>query len=305
MIRHPFPGNKIPANRLNVVAVNMMNYLPLPDTNVDDGGTPNLHAARRRSSIAPIMYHREGRAQFTDKVSLTGFYLYNKTDEPCSDYFEPGLNGANRFADPLDYLLKRRPQVLALNNTWVLSNSSVASFRFGWTHFPDNQTLTLPFDPSTLGFSSKFIGLIPSDPNSHKFPGGDIEGYDQAAGQTFGAITPNSLNYYSNSFNGTFSKFFGTHTMKFGGDFRKVGADFFSPGDGSGFFNFDKAFTSADPHSDGTATSGSSFASFMLGYPTGDRPTSAPCRCRRRSTSIRSTTRATSRTTGASGRTSR
>ena len=66
----------------------------------------------------------------------------------------------------------------------------MASFRFGWTRFPDNQTLTLPFDPATLGFNSKFIGLIPSDPNAHKFPGGDIEGYDQAAGQTFGAITP-------------------------------------------------------------------------------------------------------------------
>ena len=119
----------------------------------------------------------------------------------------------------------------------------------------------MPFDPATLGFSPNFISQIPSDPNAHKFPGGDIEGYDQAAGQTFGAITPNSLNYYSNSVNGTFSRFVGTHTYKFGGDYRKVGADFFSPGDGSGFFNFDKAFTSADPRSDGTATSGSSFAS--------------------------------------------
>jgi hypothetical protein len=134
---------------------------------------------------------------------------------------------------------------------------------------PDNQTLTLPFDPSTLEFSSRFIGLIPADPNA-QVPRGDIEGYDQAAGQTFGAITPNQLDYYSTSANGTFSRFFGTHTMKFGGDFRKVGADFFSPGDGSGFFNFDKYFTSADPRSDGTATSGSSVASFMLGYPTGD-----------------------------------
>ena len=269
LIRDPFPGNKIPANRLNVVATNMMKYIPLPDTNTDDGGTPNYTRTAQIIDRAD-MFTGKVEHKFSDKVSLTGFYLYNKTDEPCSDYFEPGLNGANRFADPLDYLLKRRPQVLALNNTWVVSNSSVASFRFGWTHFPDNQTLTLPFDPSTLGFSSKFIGLIPNDPNAHKFPGGDIEGYDQAAGQTFGAITPNSLNYYSNSLNGTFSKFFGTHTMKFGGDFRKVGADFFSPGDGSGFFNFDKAFTSADPRSDGTATSGSSVASFMLGYPTGD-----------------------------------
>jgi hypothetical protein len=269
LIRDPFPGNRIPANRLNTVSTNIMKYIPLPDSNTDDGGTPNYTRTAQIIDRAN-MYTGKVEHKFTDKVSLTGFYLYNKTDEPCSDYFEPGLNGANRFADPLDYLLKRRPQVLALNNTWVLSNSSVASFRFGWTRFPDNQTLTLPFDPATLGFNSKFIGLIPSDPNAHKFPGGDIEGYDQAAGQTFGAITPNSLNYYSNSLNGTFSRFFGTHTMKFGGDYRKVGADFFSPGDGSGFFTFDKAFTSADPRSDGTATSGSSVASFMLGYPTGD-----------------------------------
>jgi hypothetical protein len=269
LIRTPFAGNRIPAARINAVSANILKYLPLPDSNTDDGGTPNYTRTAQIIDRAQ-MFTGKVEHKFTEKVSLTGFYLYNKTDEPCSDYFEPGLNGANRFADPLDYLLKRRPQVLALNNTWVLSNTSVASFRFGWTRFPDNQTLTLPFDPSTLGFNSKFIGLIPSDPNAHKFPGGDIEGYDQAAGQTFGAITPNSLNYYSNSLNGTFSRFFGTHTIKVGGDYRKVGADFFSPGDGSGFFNFDKAFTSADPRSDGTATSGSSFASFLLGYPTGD-----------------------------------
>ena len=37
----------------------------------------------------------------------------------------------NRFADPLDYILKRRPQILALNNTWVLNDSSVLALRFG------------------------------------------------------------------------------------------------------------------------------------------------------------------------------
>jgi len=269
LVRTPFKGNIIPSNRINVVAANMLKSIPLPDTNVDDGGTPNYTRTAQIIDRAQ-MYTGKVEHKFNDKVSLSGFYLFNKTDEPCSDYFEPGLNGATRYADPNDYLLKRRPQVLALNNTWVLSNSSVASFRFGWTRFPDNQTLTAAFDPSTLGFSQKFLSLIPADPLSHKFPGGDIEGYDQAAGQTFGAITPNSLNYYSTSVNGSVSKFVSTHTMKFGGDYRKVGADFYSPGDGSGFFNFDKAFTSADPTSDGTATSGSSVASFLLGYPTGD-----------------------------------
>jgi hypothetical protein len=265
LVRDPFPGNRIPANRINAVAANILKAIPLPDTNSDDGGTPNYTRTAQIIDRA-MMYTGKVEHKFTDSVSLTGFYLYNKTDEPCSDYFEPGLNGANRFADPNDYLLKRRPQVLALNNTWVLSNSTVASFRFGYTRFPDNQTLTASFDPATLGFSSRFLGLV----TSPKFPAGTIEGYDQAAGQTFGAITPNSLNYYSNGLNGSVSHFVGRHTMKFGADYRKVGADFFSPGEGSGNFNFDKYFTSADPTSDGTATSGSSFASFVLGYPTGD-----------------------------------
>ncbi|HEY7293306.1 MAG TPA: carboxypeptidase regulatory-like domain-containing protein [Vicinamibacterales bacterium] len=269
LVRTPFPGNVIPANRINPVSANILKYLPLPDVNSDDGGTPNYTRTAQIIDRA-MMYTGKVEHKFNDKVSLTGFYLFNKTDEPCSDYFEPGLNGANRFADPLDYLLKRRPQILALNNTWVLSNSAVASFRFGWTRFPDSQTLTLPFDPASLGFSSQFIGLISSDPNAHKFPAGDIEGYDQAAAQTFGAITPNTLNYYSNGLNGSLSKFFGTHTVKLGADYRKLGADFYSPGEGSGFFNFDKAFTSSDPRVDGTATSGSSVASFLLGYPTGD-----------------------------------
>jgi hypothetical protein len=29
-----------------------------------------------------------------------------------------GKSGATAFADPNDYLLKRTPQILALNNTW-------------------------------------------------------------------------------------------------------------------------------------------------------------------------------------------
>ena len=61
-----------------------------------------------------MMYTGKVDHKFTDKVSLTGFYLYNKTDEPCANYWEPGLNGPNRYADPGDYILERRVNVLAL-----------------------------------------------------------------------------------------------------------------------------------------------------------------------------------------------
>ena len=73
-------------------------------------------------------------------MSLTGFYLYNRSDEPCANYFGTAdQTEPNRFADPLDYILKRRPQILALNNTWVLSDSSVMALRFGMTALPRQQ----------------------------------------------------------------------------------------------------------------------------------------------------------------------
>ena len=50
------------------------------------------------------------------------------------------------------------------------------ALRFGLTRFPDNNTLSIAFDPTTLGFSSTYAGQIALQ----KFPQVDIQGYDQA-----------------------------------------------------------------------------------------------------------------------------
>src|SRR5262249_13927993 len=159
--------------------------------------------------------------------------------------------------------LKRRPQVLALNNTWVLSDSSVMALRFGMTRFPDNNTLSIDFDPASLGFSSAYTSLI----TIPKFPQVQMLNYDPgAAGRTLGAINPTQINWKSTSANAAYSRFFGTHTVKVGGDFRKIGMDSFLPGDSSGKFYFDNEFTSANSNNS-NATSGNAFATFLLGYP--------------------------------------
>ncbi len=258
----PFPGNIIPANRINPVAANMIKYLPMPDVNVDNGtnnyNRTSLINNNFETELALKMEHK-----FTDKVSLTGFYLYNRTNEPCQNYFGTAdQTEPTRFADPLDYILQRRPQLLALNNTWVLNDSSVMSLRFGLTRFPDNNTLSIPFDPTTLGFSSAFTSNI----TVPKFPGVRLTGYDALASQTLGAINPTQINWKSTSANAAYSRFFGSHTVKLGGDFRKIGVDSYLSGDSSGFFYFDNEFTSANG-SNSNATSGNSVASFLLGYP--------------------------------------
>jgi hypothetical protein len=261
LTRQPFLNNQIPANMINPVAAAMLKYLPLPDVDRDNGSTNYL-----RTSLINNKFEQEYTAKvehkFTDKVALTGFYLYNNTDEPCANYFGTAdQTDPNRFADPLDYVLKRRPQIVALNNTWVMSDSAVSAFRFGWTRFPDNNTLTLDFDPATLPFSSNYLSQI----QLKKFPQVRVRGYDQFAGRTLGAINPTEINWKSVSANGYYSKFFGTHTMKLGADFRKIGVDTLIPGQGAGSFDFDRDMTSSN--GSGSTVDGNSFASFLLGYP--------------------------------------
>ena len=51
----------------------------------------------------------------------------------------------------------RRVNVLALNNTWLPSNNTVLTLRYGMTKFIDDDTLSIDFNPSTLGFSQNFL----------------------------------------------------------------------------------------------------------------------------------------------------
>ena len=264
----PFPGNVIPASRINPVAAAIAKYFPLPQSNIDNGSA-NYTATAQIVDQFQQEYTGKIEHKFTDKVSLTGFYLYNRTNEPCADYFEPGLNGANRFADPNDYLLQRRPQIVALNNTWVLSDRSVMTLRFGWTRFPDNNTMTIGFDPASLqtngqGFSPTFLNEV-AQTGGPKFPNGAIAGYSG-----FGAVRPLSRTFKSWGANGSYSRLVGTHTLKVGANYRKIGAYLLNPGDSTGFFNFDKEFTSSTGTNNNSTTDGNGFSSFLLGYPSGD-----------------------------------
>ena len=53
--------------------------------------------------------------------------------------------------------------MLALNNTWLPSNNTVLTLRYGMTKFIDDNTLSIDFDPATLGFSQTFLDQIQVD----------------------------------------------------------------------------------------------------------------------------------------------
>ncbi len=259
--RTPFPGNIIPQDRINPVGRAIANTYPAPLRDISNGSN-NFESTAQIEDRA-IMYTGKVDHTFTDKVTLSGFYLYNRSNEPCANYWEPGLSGAKRYADPNDYLLQRRVQMLALNNTWLPNSTTVLTFRYGMTRFIDDDALSIDFNPSTLGFSNTFLNQI----QVQKFPIVNVSEYGSA-----GAIDPTPRNWYSQSANGTLSKLAGKHTFKFGADYRLIGIDTQSFSGSAGVFNFDRFYTSSNPLANGTggtAPSGNAIASLLLGAPSG------------------------------------
>ena len=258
MVRDPFPNNVIPAQRLNPVAQKILNYYPMPTSDVSNGAA-NLDATADQTGYA-IMESGKIDHRFSNALSVSGLYITNKTSRTNENFWERA-QGPNRFADPRDGTLDRTLHLVALNSTWIPANNTVFAFRYGYTRLQDDDSTTIDFDPSQLGFSSAFLNAQ----QVSKFPRGTVADYEG-----FGAVDPTPRIWDTWSVNSTVSRLVGRHTLKAGAELRVLGVDTQPFTGGSGDLRFDRFYTSANPLANGTATSGNAIASLLLGYPSGD-----------------------------------
>ncbi len=245
-----FPGNVIPANRLDPTGLALARYMPEPDRNVDDG-SQNYS----RTVILPntaYQYTVKVNNNLTASNQLSGFYLRQVTNENSANY-----NDVFKFVGS-QFLLKRANHTIVLNDTWVLSPSTVLSVRGGYNEFKDNNELPEPFDAKTLwpnnpAFTNQFV-------DSNRFPTTTLVGY---RGTGWSNRADNT--YYQYGGNGSLSKLAGSHSMKVGAEYRILGLQSFSYGASTGTYGFDGRFT------------GNALADMLLGYPgTGSIPVTAP-----------------------------
>jgi trimeric autotransporter adhesin len=253
--RQPFPGNRIPANRINLVAAAILGYVPTPDSSVNDG-SPNY---ARQAQIVDAADQITGKVEhkFTDKVSLSGSYVYNKTDEPHSVFWDDNL-----FGSP-SWLLARRIHVLVVNNTWIPSDSTVVTFRGGWNRFDDNCSVPHEFDPGTLGFNQAFV----SDIQFKKFPRVNVEDYGHQTDGFAGWCPRNDIQWYTYAFNGTITKLVGRHSFKGGLEFQHKGLNTQIWGQSSGVFDFASSTTAGPNALNPAGNTGDAVASLLLGFP--------------------------------------
>jgi hypothetical protein len=235
----PFPGNRIPANRLNPVGAKLASYFPTPDSQVDNGSTnfsmTDLLPNKAYQITTKLDHH------FNDSIALSGFMLRQVSHEASANY-----NPVNKFVGGT-YEIDRTIKTFVINNTYILNSSTVLTLRGGYNMFDDNYSLPQPFDATGL-FNNPALTNQMVDTN--RFPTTSITGYKGS-----GWSAKQSNGYYQYGSNGTLSKLLGAHNVKVGGDWRTLGVKSLNYGATTGSYTFTGKF------------SGNALADLMLGYP--------------------------------------
>ena len=248
IVRDPFPGNVIPADRINGIARAMLASMPVPDSGKSFNGQATLDDGPQNQETLKV------DQRWTDRWTTTGMYAHQHTKEPGSAFY--GAFGTVA-GDPSASLLFRTVDFFAVNNVFVPNSSTAIAVRYGYNRFKDFGGNYPAFDAAALGFPSSLVSAM----TFNTFPQVSVTGY--GGPNMFGNNGPTRTTHLTQTANVSLSHLKGRHTLKAGAEYRRIGADVMAFSSSAGTYSFTQAFTAATP----TASGGDAFASFLLGYP--------------------------------------
>jgi hypothetical protein len=249
LIRDPFPNNIIPANRIDPVAKNILNFYPLPNRAPDNAFT-NLNnyfgAVSNQRNLNQYTSRVDHR--FTEKNNFSARYTYYRqfTDQGLSNlYPDPTVRvrndpfrGHNVVLEDTHSFTPRLINNLRVGVARQIFEFKVASADQGWP-----QQLGLPASVPPDTFPAISNGLP-------GFSTGTVGKRGGSVWQLYDALT-----YLR-----------GNHSFKFGVELRLTQANNLQKGSPSGSFNFPTTLTdNASPVVANRANTGNQFATFLLG----------------------------------------
>ncbi|MFN8940784.1 MAG: TonB-dependent receptor domain-containing protein [Acidobacteriota bacterium] len=246
--RTAFPGNIIPANRIDTVGRNIAATYMQPTRQARFYGDNNLAGAGPLPSVADQRFIKLDHTLFSWWRANVSYMGYNSS--------EPGENPYPTISSPDQWILDRFVNTTQFNNTITPNATTVVAVRYGFNRFPNIGTQkSQNFNVASLGFAPTFVRDIPS----RTFPNVGMQ-------TAYSLGTNNNFNYvhFSNNFGTQVSKFLGKHSLKAGFDYRKLGVSGLDFGNSSGTFNFNLDFTRSGASS---GSGGSDIASLLLGAP--------------------------------------
>jgi hypothetical protein len=258
--RQPFPGNIIPANRIDPVGQSMAQLLAGVGQGQVNATAPIKNVAREPT--VKIDH------QFNDKWSVSGAYLYYDSEEAAWPFYAGFTGGEIQPFDTGSAVLFRDVNTVAINVTNLPTDDSTLTFRYGYNRFYDTNEVP-SYDVSELGFSSRFVQDFEAIGVS-RFPAVAVQGYgdeiNSSTSATLGSWSTSPITWKSSEFGGVYSKFVGSHTFKAGAQYRKIGVDTLLVDYGASFY-FDNRFTRGPNPLSPAANSGDPLADLLLGLP--------------------------------------
>lgn len=254
-VRTPFPGNIIPADRIDPVAAKLAKYLwPAANTrgaaftNVNNFGTSSSQATNQDTFTGKIDHH------FSANHRLSGSYTYM---QPSLSFWDPFGNKTTEADDGAEGA--ERSQSVNLDDSWIINPTTILDLRAGFLRFRDERIpASFGTNLSQFGFPDSYNDAVQWRvvPNIHV---GGVSDVNASTGSTIFGIQNNY------SFAGSLSLVRGSHNMKIGALYRVLQLNRTQSNTPSGDFTFNAGFTQADPLTS-SLTSGVPLASFLLGY---------------------------------------
>lgn len=256
--RTPFPGNRIPSNRLDPVAQNMLKAFPLPN----QPGTADFRQNFFLAGKALETYWTNiGRVDHAFSENHRIFLRFHR------DYWQEDKNRFFGNDNITGVILNRINRGAAFDDVYVIKPTLLLNVRYGLTQqeFPERR-VSKGFDLASLGFSPNLVNSIDKSiatfPRLNVAPWSVLSNWESQDGTTASLI---------HNLNSTVTWNKSKHTVRFGFDWRNLRenrnryANSTSPD-----FVFADTFTRGPLDNSPSAAYSGSVAAFMLGVPAGN-----------------------------------
>jgi hypothetical protein len=237
-VRNPFPGNVIPASRLDPNAIKLLNLYPTPNASgIFDNFTSDPVIQNRIDQFDVRVDHN-----FSEKDQMFGRFSY--ADQPL---FTPGpFQGIADGGSFSDAYFTTVSLSLALSETHVFSSNLVNEIRLGYSRLRTTQLQ--PF-ADTLGIPDQYgIQGIPQFPQNGGLPSIVLAGLSTLGSNGFlpGLRVSDTTQVSEN-----LTKIHGPHTLRGGFEFLSIRVPWYAPAWSRGFFDFGGVYTEVPSTSGG------------------------------------------------------
>jgi Carboxypeptidase regulatory-like domain len=247
-VRDQFQGNRIPANRLDPVALNLLDYYPLPNKAPDNITGANNFSGNYQQILTRNNFTAKVDHNFTERDKINVRYLYNSDDLGFTSVFP--IPAADTVAPAL-----RHQNYIYFGYTRVFSPTVINEFRYTYSNRINHATslgLGEPW-PSRIGLEGVADEAFPQ--------------FTVAGVTTLGAASHERRQFpiQQHQWVNNLSITRGRHALKTGVEFRPSYNFEVNRPSISGQFNF----TTQPTGLPGSANTGLGLASLLVGFPNG------------------------------------